>query len=133
MNDRRNENDDESAANDELERFLEPLKQAGPSAIGKARIREAVASALAESATDRARRLPWWRRSISVPIPIAAALVLLALVAAFAGRSGSASSAKVEPQVAAETEPRVNYRASEIFLCGIGKVSSERIFEVRED
>src|SRR5689334_4244864 len=61
-----------------LEEMLSNLKRLEPPLETRIANRQAVSAALsAFEAVKRPRELPWWRRSVSIPVPFAAALGLL--------------------------------------------------------
>ena len=82
------------------------------------------------------RNVPWWRRSISVPLPLAACVLLaFVLLGAVALRSGNAHNLEVRPAEqtrtasldsadGADARPALTYRASATYLCGIGQIQS---------
>jgi hypothetical protein len=111
-------------------------------------------SALHALSTDHQQRhLPWWRRSIAIPVPLAAALVLLMAVALYSsfrnwqerpaqpiatpgqGEKGEAAAgiptlAVAQPK--AEAQPRSKHYETETYLCGVGRVSSETYYAIKE-
>lgn len=66
----------------EFDELIAPLKRLEPPLETRVANRVAVAAELrALGNANRQRRLPWWRRSISIPLPIAASVALLAAFA----------------------------------------------------
>jgi hypothetical protein len=151
MNDR-----DEIEPDDDRKIFnaLSKLRGIDPPAGSRIRNRAAVDEALRaiDSETpELVRPMPWWQRSVSVPLPLAACLLFVfVLLGAVALRSGNAHDVQVGPaqqiqvfnphprplsrkgrgetELAdspdAEAHPALVYRASATYLCGIGQVHS---------
>jgi len=122
-----------------LAEMLSPLKRLEPSLEARVANRQAVVAALSSLHAVN-RPLPWWRRSISIPVPIAAALVLLLAVALYANlRSHPAkeavavnSNTAAFPKSSADTRQAVEYYETETYLCGVGRVSSESYYVVKD-
>jgi hypothetical protein len=124
----------------EMFNALSKLRGIEPSQASRIRNRVAVGEALralSGEEAEPARPVSWWRRSISIPLPLAAcALLAFALLGAIALRSGDARNAEVRPAeqtqtkiepvdlAAAESPPALVYRASATYLCGIGQIQS---------
>ncbi len=153
MNDNRDsvpEPSDETALNEQLAR----LKQLQPPLETRVANHIAVAQALAElKRMPHQCQLPWWRRSISLPVPVAASVALLAamsLASSFrnwpeesrihasapqhAGQNNAGNRgehltvAKHAPRPAAE----LRYYETETYLCGVGRLSSETGYFYKE-
>lgn len=114
----------------------------------------AIAAALSElNAMKQRRQLPWWRRSIAVPVPIAACLLVLttlAVAANFRGERGQSPMHTGAPENPANSNPgardkqsalarrsptpraALKYYETETYLCGIGRVSSESHYSIEE-
>src|SRR5262245_46051055 len=122
-----------------LAEMLSPLQRLEPPLEARVANGQAVAAALSSRHAVN-RTLPWWRRSISIPVPIAAALVLLLAVALYANfRSQPAKEAIAEnsntatlPTSSADTRQAVKYYETETYLCGVGRVSSESYYVVKD-
>ena len=124
-----------------LAEVLSHLKRLEPPLETRIANRQAVSVALSSfHAVNRERHLPWWRRSISIPVPIAVALVLLLAVALYANlRSQPAkeaiavnSNTATLPKSTADTRQAVKYYETETYLCGVGRVSSESYYVVKD-
>jgi hypothetical protein len=150
--DRRPEDDDEQM----LEEVLAHVKNVEPSLEARTSIRAAVAAELCRVTTShRNRPLPWWRRTIPVPWPIAVSVAGLLLVVSashyrtapasvpstvdVASRARSAERATDTRHdhtgVAMHTPDKsseLEYYATETYLCGIGRLSSESKSFIRE-
>jgi hypothetical protein len=148
-NDCRTEPDDDSA----LERALSSLKSIEPPLATRIQNRTAVAAALVSfMSANRRRHLPWWRRTISVPLPVAACFLLicaLAVASRFRGdddksplqmavhdqRPLTAQGAGKAPTIAdgrSDAHPVLVYRESATYLCGIGQLHSTRGYFFKE-
>lgn len=137
-----------------LERAFAGLRSIEPPLAARIENRIAVAKALSLSmSANRQRRLPWWRRSISVPVPIAACFLLicaLAVASRFRGDDERSPLPMAEheqrPQSVHETygetatvapgepdaRPVLVYRETATYLCGIGQLKSTRGYFFKE-
>jgi hypothetical protein len=137
-----------------LDEMLSPFKRLEPPLAARIANRQAVSAALcAFPAANQQRHLPWWRRSISIPVPWAAALAMLLVVASFSSvrnwqartvpriaapppNTKDAATAAGNDTVAAQrpevTLPTWKYYETETYLCGVGRVSSESYYIVQE-
>ena len=124
-----------------LQDMLSPLKRLEPPLQTRLAARQAVSAALASlSVVNRQRHLPWWRRSISVPVPLAAALVLLLAAALYSNlRSqppnesiGAHAAAGTFPNSASDIHPPATFYETETYLCGVGRVSSESYYITKD-
>ena len=136
------------------EAFLQ-LRRLGPSADGRKLNRAAVADALQGTATaQKLPAVPWWRKTIAVPVPVAAALVMFAALLPFSSfyRGQTQSQGHVEtptqpPQslpaargagaLAGTSETKTKktaaYFENETYLCGIGRLKSESGWIIPEE
>ena len=130
-----------------LDEALSRLKRLEPPLETRIANRMAVAAELGSLSTvNRQRVLPWWRRSISVPVPVAASLAVLAAfalassfrpwqerppvyVAAPVQPAEGAADARGEKPTIAQRAPdaqaELKYYETETYLCGIGRLKSE--------
>lgn len=136
-----------------LDEAFSHLKRLEPPLEARIANRVAVATALGALSTAKLQRqLPWWRRSISVPIPIAASLAaLVAFVLATSLRDwqerpmhanapkqvleSEAGVRGKHPAIAKRTanaRTELKYYETETYLCGIGRVSSESRYSIEE-
>ena len=139
-----------------LEEFLSHVKRVEPPLESRVEIRTAVAVELCRLATgNRSRPLAWWRRTVAVPVPLAlslAALLLTTSVLQWNSRRGSvppsvdaASAARRAGRVgdmphehapvarhALNLPPAVEYYETETYLCGIGRLSSQTMYLIKE-
>jgi len=133
------ESDDDRTLHEALSR----LRQLEPPPETRIANRAAVAAALdAWHAARRQHQLPWWRRSIAVPVPVAASVAVVAALALASSFRGGAE--QLPPQVGepdkqssiVERAPRsraeLKYYETETYLCGIGRVSSESHYSLEE-
>lgn len=119
---------------------LASLRQLEPSQESRLQNRIALANELQRRGAVRTNRLPWWRRSISVPIPIAAAAVVLLLAATIWTRGRSANSTPqniaLHPPANATSSPiappSFAYFETETYLCGIGRLKSDHGYVIQE-
>jgi hypothetical protein len=146
-------NNPSPAPNDDkqLEEMLAPLIHIEPPLEARIANRQAVSAALHSfHVLNEQRHLPWWCRSISIPVPLAAALTLLmafSLYSSFhnwqqpsvpliaapnkaSAPAGSNSAAKL-PAVANQ-QPVVTHYETEMYLCGVGRVTSESYYAIKE-
>jgi hypothetical protein len=130
-----------------LRATLECLKQIEPPL--QARIASRIAVAAELGPWRSANAFPWWRRSISVPIPVAASLLVAAALLLAVGMHGWArptadatpdrpaerdTSAGEATRAVAQGAPRraLKYSETETYLCGVGRLHSESRFSVEE-
>jgi hypothetical protein len=149
-NDCRLEPDDDPA----LEALLSRVRAIEPPLAARIKSRLAVTEAL-ESLANVTRRsgLPWWRRSVSVPLPVAACFLLvcaLGVASRFRGDDGTspvqtsmhdqraqaAHDASGERAAVTATQfdarPVLVYRESATYLCGIGQLKSTHGYFFKE-
>jgi|GEM_PF-1354531 len=149
-------NDDERSPGEpedtELAEAFAQLRRLEPSMSARLANRAMVATAL--RVADAARERRWWRRSISVPMPVAASLLaLLAITASISAAAwlearqpdeSSAAIASDEPKnrdqnddsrsVERRRAARVSgYSATETYLCGIGRIQSNSRYSQTEN
>jgi hypothetical protein len=137
-----------------LDELLSHLKRLEPPVETRIANRMAIAAELSSLRTvNQQRHLPWWRRSVSIPAPLAACLVLLTafvLLSRFHGsekRLPTEVVAPVQPMEAAadvkgeqaaiakQTSDRhavLEYYETETYLCGIGRLNSESGYFIKE-
>jgi hypothetical protein len=137
-----------------LEEILSLLKRLEPPLETRLANRRAVAAELgALLAVNQKRHVPWWRRSISIPVPAAACLAVLAalaLTSSFRGGQGQSPVRMAAPDQPAEratdaprekaaiakhapdAQPVLEYYATETYLCGIGRVNWESGYSIKE-
>jgi hypothetical protein len=142
--------------NDEsrLEEVLSSLKRLEPPLEARIANRQAVSAALSSMpAASQQRHLPWWRRTVSIPVPLATALGLLVAVATYSSirnwqqrsavhvaapalsvdKTATAhgnSTAIVQPMATAQSS--LKFYGTETYLCGVGRVSSESYYVIKE-
>jgi|GEM_PF-2993013 len=137
----------------ELEDLFRPLRdiQVPPEARGQIR-RLALAELERRNSPTRPGRIPWWRQTVAIPAPIVAAALLL--IAALGIRTssdrGGASPEKqgvrsIPTQVTVEAQPRIveaspivapprfERRQDQVYVCGVGLLTSQSISYLRED
>jgi hypothetical protein len=125
-----------------LERALSGLRSIEPPLAARIQNRTAIAEALSSlTSANRRRRLPWWRRSISVPFPVAACLVLIAALALALrfrsdGEQSHAASAPSDKDAIVTSQPDARpvlvYRETATYLCGIGQLKSTHGYYFKE-
>jgi hypothetical protein len=137
-----------------LDEAISLLKRLEPPLETRIANRMAVAAELSSlSGLNRQRHLPWWRRSVSIPVPFAASLVVLAAFSLQLGvRSWHKQLAKrvtapvqltegPSPSRSYKTEivrpvrdvhSVLKYYETETYLCGIGRVNSESFYSIKE-
>jgi hypothetical protein len=130
------------------------LKRLEPPMETRIANRRAVAAELgALVAASEKRHVPWWRRTISIPVPVAACLAVLAalaLTSSFRGEKEPSPVRMAAPDQPAEraihapraktevakhtpdAQPVLEYRATETYLCGIGRVNWESGYFIKE-
>ena len=136
-----------------LEQILSHLKHLEPPLEARIVLRRVVAAELSRAGSaSRQGNRAWWRRSISIPVPVAASILLVTVFAiVFTVRGGPAPGppglaaphlseesvgatgdrvavAARMPQMRATTK----YYAAETYLCGIGRVNSESRYITQE-
>ncbi len=149
-------NDDERSPGEpedtELAEAFAQLRRLEPSMSARLANRAMVATAL--RVADAARERRWWRRSISVPMPVAASLLaLLAITASISAAAWlearqadgpSAAGANENPQNHSATgDSRIvarrqaaeapGYSVSETYLCGVGRINSNSRYPQTEN
>lgn len=129
-----------------LAELLAPLQGIEPPLESRITNRRAISAALSSlSAAAPYVNLPWWRRSISIPMPLAAALVLAVAALVFSqirarrhqlpDSTNSPAPIAVVPAAktsAVDAPPAVKHFETETYLCGVGRVSSESYFAIQE-
>ncbi len=144
-----NDKDNTSPDKDEydLEDALARMKRVEPPLEARIINRQVIATELARI---EQRRMPvpqrWWRQSFSVPVPVALGVCILLLVSLVVNwpRSGNIPGrteesagadpiAKPSEKNELEAPPRLTYSASEIYLCGIGRLSYESRYHFQEE
>ena len=124
-----------------FETSLAALRKLEPSLESRLQNRIALANELQRRCgAPGTNRSPWWRRSISVPIPVAAAAVVLLLAAIIWTRARSANSTPqnvaLHPPVNATSlpiaPPAFAYFETETYLCGIGRLKSDHGYVIQE-
>lgn len=126
-----------------LDEVLSHLKRLEPPLETRVANRLAVAAALGElSAVKQRSQLPWWRRSIAVPVPVAASVLLLTTLAVSANFRGGREqlplqvSEQDKQSSIVRRAPRsrevLKFYETETYLCGIGRVSSESHYSLEE-
>ncbi len=127
-----------------IEAALAPLRSIEPTAAARAHNREAITAALEElKQPEFVRPAPWWRRSISIPVPVAACLLLimsLLVVSSFQGKGEPLKSVpaaeSAQPSEAPSDEPgesrQLVYRQTATYVCGIGELKSTRGYFFKE-
>jgi len=136
-----------------LEEAFSILKRMEPPLEARIANRQSVAAALGESSVVNPAAQPWWRRSVAVPVPLAAAIALLMAVLVYSSfrpgwepakevviaPSRSVTETKVQPSEApsaakskSESLAKWKHYQSEVYLCGVGQLSSETYYGVQE-
>jgi hypothetical protein len=120
---------------------LATLKQLKPSLESRLKNRLAVANELhlRQCAIGRKPSV-WWRRSISIPIPIAAAAAFLLVGAVVWSlfRPGNSLPQSVATQLPTNAvgsrtlEPAIAYFETGTYLCGIGRLKSDYGYFIQE-
>ena len=147
------EQDDGDHEDGTVEALLAQLKRMEPSLNVRVANRTAVAAELARRQNEfQHGPLPWWRRSVSIPVPIAGSLAALVLVGvAFGWSTSGASGSKslhsqdndiqrlesvnlqqaTRPIATRETTapPRLEYYETRLYLCGVGSISLNSGYE----
>ena len=134
-----------------LEEMLASLKRLEPPLESRIANRMAIAAELSSLRMgNRPRYLPWWRRSISIPAPIAACLLVLGaylLQARFHGGQQrlpvdfaapmlpverAADVQAVTAKHPSDAHAKLEYFATETYLCGIGRLKSESGYFIKD-
>jgi hypothetical protein len=129
------------------------LRGIEPTVASRVKNRTVIAAALA-CRNSGAAPAAWWRRSVSIPVPVAmaACVVFLASVLlwlprlkdAAVGAESVAGSTVAEHQGASNTtetslnsgeddDTPLEYRASATYVCGVGRISYESAYYFQED
>jgi hypothetical protein len=124
-----------------LETILARLRPLEPSLESRLKNRLAIANELHHQCGQvAATNLRWWRRSILIPIPIAATAACLLIVAML---WSFIRPANFPPQTVVKTEsakpanfqaaePAIAYFETGTYLCGVGRLKSDRGFIIQE-
>src|SRR5437868_804055 len=137
-----------------LAEIISHLKRLEPPLETRVANRVAVAAELSRLLdANRKQRLPWWRRSIAIPVPLAASLLVLAALvlpsilrdrqkqpamhadAPDHPENGAADSRIENPGKAKRTQAGqvvMRYYETETYLCGVGRVNSEIRYFIEE-
>ncbi len=137
-----------------LERALSALKSIEPPLATRIQNRTAVAEALSSlMSANRQRHLPWWRRSISVPLPFAACVLLVCALTVASRFRGDDERSPVQMTVhdrrpqpvqgtsgetatvgagQSDAHPVLVYRETATYVCGIGQLKSTRGYFFKE-
>jgi hypothetical protein len=137
-----------------LEELLAPLKHLEPPLEARIANRQAVSAALCSlQAVNRQSQLPWWRRSVVIPVPLAAALSLVMAVALYASfrnwqeqpalvvatpaqptkaMAAAGGNETVVAMPTADAHPTWKHYETETYLCGVGRVNSESYYVLKE-
>jgi len=130
---------------DRIAEMLSGLHELEPSLESRLENRRVIASEIARLGESRSGPLPWWSRSLSVPIPIAIAASLMLLMygtSQLIHQSDSASVAEsVEPVQPShldstndrEPEEQSSFEVTETYLCGVGRLSTHTIYTFKEN
>jgi hypothetical protein len=120
---------------------LATLKQLEPSLDSRLQNRLAIANQLhqRQSAIERKPSV-WWRRSISIPIPVAAAVALLLVGAtiwnvirpANSTPQTAATHARANDANSPSVLPAIAYFETGTYLCGIGRLTSDYGYFIQE-
>lgn len=146
MNDPQNFDDGRGA--DEVDALLGRVRELEPSLETRLANRSAVAEELARvQSAELHRLLPWWRRTISVPVPLAiglAASVTIAFAVAWRSLPENDSGGPRVPsrefvetpvpsqnQLAAVTSEPQYYERS-VYLLGVGRINMESGYQIQE-
>jgi hypothetical protein len=137
-----------------LEEIFSQLRRLDPPLETRVANHMAIAAELSRLLdAKRSQQLPWWRRSISIPVPLAASLlVLTALVlsASYRGWQERLTSHVAAPDRSAESDATADgekavfamhkpnahevskHYETETYLCGFGRVNSESYYFIKE-
>ncbi len=149
MNERKMNEPDET---DEMVELLSSLSRLEPSLPGRIENRRVVAAELARLSRQHQCSEPWWRRSISIPWPLAIAASLLLMYGAtlIKGRSSpsndhalqiandpellrppASDSAKETEREQSQTE-RPSFEIQQTYVCGVGRISTHSFYHIEE-
>ena len=94
-----------------------------------------IRGALEQTASGRDRRVTWWRRRVSIPLPVAAAILLVVLLqlafllAESRGNRQTESAAKSDlPTGPSATIEHPQYAETCVYIARIGVVESNRTY-----
>ncbi len=138
---------------DEVAELLGSLRSLEPSLESRLENRRVIASELARlSQASSPASTAWWKRSVSIPVPVAIAASVVALCGAtwlgldsFKGLATSTemtsqpSSQNLDvPKIVAparESKPvaRPSFEMTETYLCGVGRISTDTLYTLEED
>jgi hypothetical protein len=151
MNTNRDSSLDDSE--DDLREVMALLQRVEPTLETRVKNRQAIAAALAGiERSVPAQSVPWWRQSISLPVPAALGFCTLLLASALAwlprptavpADSAAIPTSAARSHAAADTttpsgrsirevEQTIDTVASETYLCGIGRISHEMVYRFQE-
>jgi hypothetical protein len=148
--------DDKTLAGDRTldEAFLR-LRRLEPTAYGRNLNRTVITDELQQLAmAEKKPTVPWWRKTIAVPVPVAAALVMIAAVLLFS--NFRKEQVYLQGKVATPTQPAqslpttrsagvvariektnkakaVGYFETETYVCGVGRLKSESGWQIPKE
>ncbi len=142
------ENLDDGREADKIEALLGRVRELEPPLETRLANRTAIAEELVQLQSAEARRLlPWWRRKISVPVPLAIGLAASVAIAFALVRSAPPKSDSEGPRfpsreivkapvpspvhlAAATSEPQ--YYERSVYLLGVGRINMESGYQIQE-
>lgn len=150
-----NKNDDSSLNEneDDLRETIALIQRMEPTLAARIKNRKVIATELARIEQHTLSN-PWWKRSVSVPVPVALGMCTAFLVVALAwlpslgdasvesdSITGSTSIEHRDPSGIIRTPSemsefnvgQMDFRASETYLCGIGRIQYESVYQFQEN
>ena len=139
-------NDPHGKNEEYVDSLFDRLKEIKPPLETRISNRKVVAKELSARATTgdtdsipSTIRTPWWKRSISIPVPVlAASIALMLLLAGFSLRSRETVTAvdqgtiESNEKVADSKHSPPTYRESSVYLCGVGPVQLKSSYRFEE-
>ena len=128
----------------DIKAFSEPLKQIEPPADLRQNNRAAIARALEQHETGPIKRLGWWKQRVSIPVPIAAAILLvIGLQVLFQVRSvmqsqhqpvSTAQEITQANEFITEKEEsfEIQYQQKAVYVAGLGTIYRAEIYHFEE-